>query len=181
MTIKSNPGGMFVRTALNIEIRDGKLYIFLPPLDHTDAFLELIASIEAVATKLDIKVVLEGYEPAHDLRLDTIKVTPDPGVIEVNIQPVTSWKALTDNLFTLYNDARESRLGTEKFMLDGKHTGTGGGNHVTIGAMKPADSPLLRRPELLTKPDYFLAASPWTFLPLLRCIYRTNFSSTACR
>ena len=149
MTIKSNPGGMFVRTALNIEIRDGKLYIFLPPLEHTDAFLELIASIEAVATKLDIKVVLEGYEPAHDLRLDTIKVTPDPGVIEVNIQPVTSWKALTDNLFTLYKDAKESRLGTEKFMLDGKHTGTGGGNHVTIGAMKPADSPLLRRPELL--------------------------------
>lgn len=149
MTIKSNPESMFVRTALNIEIRKGKLYIFLPPLEHTDAFLDLIASVEAVATKLDIKVVLEGYEPAHDLRIDTIKVTPDPGVIEVNIQPVTSWKALTDNLFTLYKDAKESRLGTEKFMLDGKHTGTGGGNHVTIGAMKPADSPLLRRPELL--------------------------------
>lgn len=149
MTIKNDPDSMFVRTALNIEVREGKLYIFLPPLDHTEAFLELIASIEAVATKLEIKVVLEGYEPAHDLRLDTIKVTPDPGVIEVNVQPVTSWKALTDNLFTLYKDARESRLGTEKFMLDGKHTGTGGGNHVTIGAMKPADSPLLRRPDLL--------------------------------
>jgi uncharacterized protein (DUF2126 family) len=121
----------------------------LPPLNHTEAFLELIASIEAVAKKLDIKVVLEGYEPAHDLRLETIKVTPDPGVIEVNIQPVGTWKDLTSNLFTLYNDARESRLGTEKFMLDGKHTGTGGGNHVTIGAMKPEDSPLLRRPEVL--------------------------------
>jgi uncharacterized protein (DUF2126 family) len=149
LTITQNPEGMFVRTALNVEIRDGKLYIFLPPLNHTDAFLELIASIEAVAAKLDTKVVLEGYEPAHDLRLDTIKVTPDPGVIEVNIQPVTSWKALTKNLFTLYRDAKESRLGTEKFMLDGKHTGTGGGNHVTIGAIKPSDSPLLRRPELL--------------------------------
>jgi len=149
LTIKSNPYGIFVRTALNIQIRQGKLYIFLPPLNHTDAFLDLIASIEAVAQKLDIKVVLEGYEPAHDLRLDTIKVTPDPGVIEVNIQPATTWKALRDNLFTLYRDAKESRLGTEKFMLDGKHTGTGGGNHVTIGAMKPSDSPLLRRPELL--------------------------------
>jgi uncharacterized protein (DUF2126 family) len=94
-------------------------------------------------------VVLEGYEPSHDLRLETIKVTPDPGVIEVNIQPVSTWQELTDNLFTLYKDAKESRLGTEKFMLDGKHTGTGGGNHVTIGAMKPADSPLLRRPEVL--------------------------------
>jgi len=146
---KVNPDDVFIRTGLNVEVRDGKLYIFLPPLNHTEAFLKLIASIEAVAKKLDIKVVIEGYEPAHDLRLETIKVTPDPGVIEVNIQPVSSWKDLTSNLFTLYNDARESRLGTEKFMLDGKHTGTGGGNHVTIGAMKPEDSPLLRRPELL--------------------------------
>jgi len=149
LEIKSDKSSTFIRTALNIEIRDGKLFIFLPPLNHTDSFLELIASIEAVAKKLDIKVVLEGYEPAHDLRLDTIKVTPDPGVIEVNIQPVTSWESLRENLFTLYKDAKESRLGTEKFMLDGKHTGTGGGNHVTIGALKPEDSPLLRRPELL--------------------------------
>ncbi len=149
MKIKNDPDAMFVRTALNIEVRGGKLYIFLPPLNHTDSFLDLIASIEAVAKKLKIKVVLEGYEPAHDLRLDTIKVTPDPGVIEVNIQPTSTWKDLSDNIFTLYEDAKQSRLGTEKFMLDGKHTGTGGGNHVTIGAFKPEDSPLLRRPELL--------------------------------
>lgn len=147
--IKDPQDNVFVRTALNVETRDGKLFIFLPPLNHTEAFLDLAVSIEAVAKKLDIKVVLEGYEPPHDLRLETIKVTPDPGVIEVNIQPATSWKDLSDNLFTLYEDARQSRLGTEKFMLDGKHTGTGGGNHVTIGAMKPSDSPLLRRPELL--------------------------------
>lgn len=149
LEINTMKDDMFVRTALNVEIRDGKLYIFLPPLNHTEAFLDLAASIEAVAQKLDIKVVLEGYEPPHDLRIDRIKVTPDPGVIEVNIQPATSWKDLSDNLFTLYDDARQSRLGTEKFMLDGKHTGTGGGNHVTIGALKPEDSPLLRRPELL--------------------------------
>ncbi len=149
LKIKNDPNAMFVRTAINIQIRNGKLFIFMPPLNHTSAFLELVASIEAVAKKLGIKVVLEGYEPAHDLRLETIKVTPDPGVIEVNIQPTTTWTELRDNLFTLYKDAKESRLGTEKFMLDGKHTGTGGGNHVTIGAMKPEDSPLLRRPELL--------------------------------
>jgi len=149
MKVHNDPDAVFVRTAINIEVRDGKLYIFLPPLDHTDAFLDLVASIEAVAKKLSIKVVLEGYEPAHDLRLDSIKVTPDPGVIEVNLQPTSSWKDLTDTLFTLYEDAKRSRLGTEKFMLDGKHTGTGGGNHVTIGAMKPEDSCLLRCPELL--------------------------------
>ena len=139
----------FVRTALCTEVRDGKLCIFLPPLNHTEAFLDLIACIEAVANALHVKIIIEGYEPAHDLRLDRIKVTPDPGVIEVNIQPALSWKELSDNLLTLYADARASRLGTEKFMVDGKHTGTGGGNHVTIGAMKPSDSPLLRRPDLL--------------------------------
>ncbi len=139
----------FVRTALCVEVRDGKLCIFLPPLNHTEAFLDLIACIEAVAESLHVKVILEGYEPSHDLRLERIKVTPDPGVIEVNIHPASSWKELSENLLTLYADARESRLGTEKFMVDGKHTGTGGGNHVTIGAMKPSDSPLLRRPDVL--------------------------------
>lgn len=139
----------FVKTALCAEVREGTMHLFLPPLNDTEAFLELVACIEAVAEKLDIKVVLEGYEPAHDLRIERIKVTPDPGVIEVNIHPTSSWKDLSDTLLTLYADARASRLGTEKFMLDGKHTGTGGGNHVTIGALKPEDSPLLRRPDLL--------------------------------
>jgi uncharacterized protein (DUF2126 family) len=98
---------------------------------------------------LNLAVIIEGYEPPHDLRTDRIKVTPDPGVIEVNIQPASSWKELSDNLLALYEDARLCRLGTEKFMIDGRHTGTGGGNHVTIGAMKPSDSPLLRNPQLL--------------------------------
>lgn len=139
----------YVRTALCTQIREGKLCIFLPPLNESEAFLDLIACIETVASHLGMKVLLEGYEPAHDLRLERIKVTPDPGVIEVNIHPSTSWKTLKNNFLTLYEDARLARLGTEKFMLDGKHTGTGGGNHVTIGAMKPSDSPLLRRPDLL--------------------------------
>ncbi len=150
-TCKAKPEGdaPFVRTALCTEVRDGKLYVFLPPLNHTEAFLDLMAMVEAVAESLHVKIIIEGYEPAHDLRIERIKVTPDPGVIEVNIQPALSWKELSDNLLTLYADARASRLGTEKFMVDGRHTGTGGGNHVTIGAMKPSDSPLLRRPDLL--------------------------------
>lgn len=139
----------FVRTAITSEIRDNKLCIFLPPIENTEVFLDLIASIEQSATILNLAVIIEGYEPPHDLRTDRIKVTPDPGVIEVNIQPTSSWKELSDNLLALYEDARICRLGTEKFMLDGRHTGTGGGNHVTIGALKPSDSPLLRNPQLL--------------------------------
>jgi uncharacterized protein (DUF2126 family)/transglutaminase-like putative cysteine protease len=148
-TSLKNSSNIFVRTALSIEIRDDKLCIFLPPIEKTEIFLDLIASIEETAKKLELAVIIEGYEPPHDLRTDRIKVTPDPGVIEVNIQPTSSWKELSDNLLSLYEDARQCRLGTEKFMLDGRHTGTGGGNHVTIGAMEPSDSPLLRNPQLL--------------------------------
>jgi uncharacterized protein (DUF2126 family) len=139
----------FVRTAICTEIRDGKFYIFLPPLDSAEAFLDLAASIEATAKELKIPVILEGYEPPKDNRLDSLKITPDPGVIEVNVHPAKNWTELTDNTFKLYAHAKEARLGTEKFMLDGKHTGTGGGNHVTLGGISPKDSPLLRKPSLL--------------------------------
>lgn len=139
----------FVRTAISAEIREHKLYIFLPPLNDIDAFLDLVSSIEMVAKKLKVPVILEGYNPPHDNRVESMKITPDPGVIEVNVQPMHTWKDLVDNTFMLYKEARHARLGTEKFMIDGKHTGTGGGNHVTLGGITPADSPLLRKPSLL--------------------------------
>jgi uncharacterized protein (DUF2126 family)/transglutaminase-like putative cysteine protease len=138
-----------IKTALCVEVREGILYIFLPPLHYLEHYLDVIASIEATAAKLNIPVRIEGYEPPRDYRLERLVVSPDPGVIEVNIHPAASWKALTHNINTLYDQAFLSRLGTEKFMLDGRHTGTGGGNHITIGGATPSDSPLLRRPDLL--------------------------------
>ena len=148
-TTEQNSYSVFVRTAISVEVRDEKLCVFLPPIDDTEAFLDMIASIEQTAKMLNLAVIIEGYEPPQDLRTDRIKVTPDPGVIEVNIQPASSWKELSNNILKLYEDARVCRLGTEKFMVDGRHTGTGGGNHVTIGAQTPSDSPLLRNPNLL--------------------------------
>jgi uncharacterized protein (DUF2126 family)/transglutaminase-like putative cysteine protease len=147
--IPSKKTNYFIRTALCAEIRDEKLHLFLPPLDSAEIFLDLMASIEATAKELSIPVVIEGYDPPKDNRLESMKVTPDPGVIEVNVHPAKNWEELTYNTLTLYDQAKKSRLGTEKFMLDGKHTGTGGGNHVTLGGVTPADSPLLRRPSLL--------------------------------
>ncbi|MFC4097378.1 transglutaminase family protein [Euzebyella saccharophila] len=139
----------YVRTALCAEVRENKLHLFLPPLDSAEDFLDLIASIESTASELEIPVILEGYEPPRDNRLEVLKITPDPGVIEVNVHPAKNWEELTKNTLLLYEEAKKSRLGTEKFMLDGKHTGTGGGNHVTLGGITPADSPLLRKPQLL--------------------------------
>lgn len=138
-----------VRTALCIEARQGKLHLFLPPLEYLEHYVHLVGLIELTAAELQLPVVIEGYEPPKDSRIQKLLVTPDPGVIEVNIHPASNWDSLVANTIALYEEAYKSRLGTEKFMLDGRHTGTGGGNHVTLGGATPADSPLLRRPDLL--------------------------------
>jgi uncharacterized protein (DUF2126 family) len=138
-----------VRTALGVEPRDGRLYVFMPPLMNAEDYVDLLAAVEDTAGYLKMPVVIEGYPPPHDARLKHIKVTPDPGVIEVNIQPAGTWPELVNIITTLYEDARQSRLGTEKFMLDGRHAGTGGGNHFVFGGPTPTDSPFLRRPDLL--------------------------------
>lgn len=153
------------RTALCVEVRNpdrasgpkvetqgqggGVLYVFMPPLGSLDDYLDLLAAVEATAVETGLKLVLEGYPPPRDARLNVLQVTPDPGVIEVNIHPASSWEQLVDHTEFLYQAAHETRLSSEKFMVDGRHTGTGGGNHFVLGGATPGDSPFLRRPDLI--------------------------------
>ena len=138
-----------VRTALCVEPRQGRLHVFMPPAADAEEYLDLIAAVEHTAAALGTPIVVEGTPPPGDPRLERLTVTPDPGVIEVNLHPAGDWAGLVRHTTTLYEHARKLRLGTEKFMIDGRHTGTGGGNHIVLGGPAPADSPFLRRPDLL--------------------------------
>ena len=136
-------------TALCVEARNGNLRVFLPPMEHLEHAVDLLSVVESAAAALNQPIVLEGYLPPVDPRLVRLVVTPDPGVIEVNVHPAATWPQLVDIVDGVHAEARATRLGTETFHLDGTHAGTGGGNHLTLGGPTAADSPLLRRPDLL--------------------------------
>ena len=163
-------GTSIVRTAMVAEARGGRLHLFLPPLEEADDWLELVARIEDVAAATGVPVVLEGYAPPSDARLSRLQVTPDPGVIEVNVPPVSTWPDLVRLRETVEREARASRLGAEKFEIDGRHCGTGGGDHLVLGGPTPADSPFLRRPDLLAS-----LVSYWNNHPSLSYLFAGTF------
>ncbi|MCB1202024.1 MAG: transglutaminase family protein [Leptospiraceae bacterium] len=159
-----------VRTALCVEERDGSLYVFLPPLTNIKAWLRLVAMIEKTTIMTGLPIALEGYEPEADERIKYFRITPDPGVIEVNIHPAASWDELVKTTEMIYAEAKKLKLSAEKFMIDGRHTGTGGGNHVTMGAAYPEDSPFLLRPDLLRSLITF-----WQHHPSLSYLFSGQF------
>lgn len=173
---KVSSTGSPIRTSLCVEIRNGTIKLFLPPLDSIVEYLELLKNIEATARFLGYPIQIEGYPPPYDPRLLNFKLTPDPGVIEVNIHPSASWKDLQDKTFILHEEAKKTKLCSEKFMLDGRHTGTGGGSHIVLGGPTPSESPFLRRPDLLRS-----MLSYWNNHPCLSFIFSGLFIGPTCQ
>ncbi|HEU4547464.1 MAG TPA: transglutaminase family protein, partial [Microlunatus sp.] len=158
------------RTALVVQARDGIVHLYLPPLEKLEKFAELIGLLDEVVREVGVPVVFEGYGPPPDARARVLMVTPDPGVIEVNVHPTSSWTEFSDLTANLYETARQCRLGTETFGLDGRHSGTGGGNHITLGGSEPAKSPLLQRPDLLVS-----MLTYWQHHPSLSYLFSGRF------
>jgi uncharacterized protein (DUF2126 family) len=138
-----------VRTALCVERRDGALRVFLPPLPSFARFCDLVAAVDAtrVATGLDVR--LEGYPPPSSPDAFRLAVTPDPGVLEVNIPPVRSMAEYDALQHHVFDAALHAGLHAEKYLLDGRMAGSGGGHHLTLGGATPLTSPFVTRPDLL--------------------------------
>ena len=171
--VPADPEEFLPRTALVAEVRGGRLHVFMPPTSELEEFLAMVGLVEDAAAAIDTPVVVEGYGPPADGRITSLTVTPDPGVIEVNIQPTSSFAEQSELLESLYDHARHVRLGTESFDLDGSHGGTGGGNHITLGGTTPADSPMLRRPDLLVS-----MLTYWQRHPSLSYLFSGKFVGT---
>ncbi|HEY1555651.1 MAG TPA: transglutaminase family protein [Kofleriaceae bacterium] len=135
-----------IRTAVCLEPRAETLWIFLPPVDTAADFIDLIAAIDRARGSA---VALEGYPPPPSPELRRFSVTPDPGVLEVNVAPVASCREAAGLHETVFEAAVACGLTAERYLLDGRAAGSGGGNHITLGGPTRETSPWLLRPELL--------------------------------
>lgn len=173
---KSSYSKEIFRTTLCVQAKTDHINIFVPPINSIEQYLELQMALSIAATKCDVAIELQGYPPPKDNRIQQFSITPDPGVIEVNIHPAKTWRSLTDNITTLYKEAKQCRLSTEKFTLDGRMVGTGGGNHITLGGITTNDSPFLRRPDLLQSLITF-----WQHHPSMSYLFSGLFVGPTCQ
>ncbi len=149
LTSRAAPAVASMRTALCVEPRDGRLHVFLPPQPSASRFCELVQRVDACAASLGLDVSFEGYAPPKSPELFHFAITPDPGVLEINIPPTKTCREHHALMSEVFDAALGVGLAAERYQLDGRQAGSGGGNHITMGGPTPLQSPFLRRPDLL--------------------------------
>jgi uncharacterized protein (DUF2126 family)/transglutaminase-like putative cysteine protease len=149
-----------IRTALCVEAREGAVRVFLPPLDSAADFLDLLSQVEDASAAEQVPVALEGYPPPDSPQLSRFSVSPDPGVLEVNVPITRRAREHAELMNVVFDAALHAGLHAERFQLDGRVAGTGGGHHLTLGGPSPLESPFLKRPALLASLLTFLQHHP---------------------
>ncbi|MBS2037713.1 transglutaminase family protein [bacterium] len=168
-----------VRTALCVSEAGGRLQVFLPPLSRVSAWMQLLQALRQSGAALEVS----GYAPPiPDLQDEGLEgfrqlsVTPDPGVIEVNLHPASSWPELVEIVAGVDEEARACGLVSHRLGRDGSVLGSGGGCHVVVGGPSPRQSPFVRRPDLLRS-----ILTYWNHHPCLSYMFSGLFVGPTCQ
>jgi uncharacterized protein (DUF2126 family) len=139
------------RGALTVEVRNGVLEIFIPPLEWAD-FRDLIGLIRGLCVELDLKdVVFCGYGPSGcGEEVVKLGLAADPGVLEVNLPPAKTWNGYDTWLHCCSDAAEAVGLKRTKLQLNGSVYGTGGGSHLAFGGVDLERNPFLQDPVRIT-------------------------------
>ena len=150
-----------LKSGLTVEFKDDELIIFLPPVPSFAAFSELVQTIEKLVTELDLPPVrLEGYTPPGDDDLESIALTSDPGVLEVNLPPADNWDEYDSMITELFKSAGAVGLRGYKYQISGRKVSTGGGAHIILGGPDIETNPFIKRPNILISFLRFLQNHP---------------------
>jgi len=150
-----------IRRGLSVELRDSELIVFLPPLPSFACFAELVRAIETLAHKLNLPPLrLEGYTPPRDDELESMALTSDPGVLEVNLPPADNWPDFERFIRGLYKSAESIGMRALKYQISGRQVSTGGGAHIVLGGPDLDHNPFIERPNLLSSFLRFLQQHP---------------------
>ncbi|MDP5032150.1 transglutaminase family protein [Paraglaciecola sp.] len=150
-----------IRRGLSVELRDQELIVFLPPLPSFACFAELVRTIEKLTVKLNLPPIrLEGYTPPRDEDLESMALTSDPGVLEVNLPPADNWPDFERVIRGMYQSAESIGMRALKYQLSGRQVSTGGGAHIVMGGPDLDHNPFIERPNLLSSFLRFLQQHP---------------------
>lgn len=128
----------------------GVVRVELPGLPDVPAFVALLQDLAEAARRAEQPaLVLAGCPPPVNPSAAWTTVTPDPGVIEVNMAPAPNVSTFLDWMRELHGAASRHSLSPERYWFNGDVADSGGGGHLTLGGPTAERSPFFLKPRLL--------------------------------